>query len=168
MSEYAQGYMAVPDNVALLLGRFVYHAAWLDDALGEAVVLHSRTASNRDESPRGWAMSGDQLVKAVRALAVGYPSFEPLSTRLEAINVTRNRLVHGIWLWQENTVEVMKRDMGKGAPGFEIVTYSYARIEAAIAEYQDLHKIVDDLIYEFMFKNANDVAKNGAECELKE
>ena len=153
MSEYALGYMAVPDKVAILLGRLAYHAAWLDDALGEAVVLASRTAANRDESPSGWAMSGEQLVKAVRKLAIDYPSMDPLANRLEKVNIARNQLVHGVWLWQDDAVEVMKRALGKGPPTFDHATYPYEYLERLIGEYQYLHQAVDDFIYDFMKQN---------------
>ncbi len=149
----SNGWLAISDEVANLLGRFVYNAAWLDDVLGEAVVLGNPSATEMAESTPDWATSGDRLVAAVRGIAVPGPLVGMLADRLASLNETRNQLVHGVWLWSDDAVLVMKRALGKGERQVKYASYEYVFIEDVIREYQAVGKIADRLVEILMFNN---------------
>jgi hypothetical protein len=129
----------IPDHVAIVLGRFMYYAAWLDDVLGDVVVHGNWNVTADSSSTPGWAASGDALVTALRNLPepkIGVIGF--LADRLERNNPVRNQLVHGAWLCEPDKVVVVKRSMTKGERQSGHVTYTYAGIQALTAEYQML------------------------------
>jgi hypothetical protein len=139
-------WIPLPDSVACLLGRVVYYSTWLDDLLGEAVVLADPNSDETAEATPNWAASGDRLVSAVRAMPVEGSLPDDLADHLAALNVTRNLLVHGVWLWQDDHVLVMKRALRKGERHVEYDTLTYRQIEKVVARYQRVGGLVDRLI----------------------
>lgn len=148
-------WLPVPEAVATLLGRFTYYAAWLDDVLGEAVVLGNPDATELSESTPNWAGSGKALVAGVRSIRIDHPFIGDLADRLEGLNRTRNQLVHGVWMWKDDQVLVMKRSLSKGQRRVEYATYKYTEIEAVIEQYQQIGRIVDRLVALLMKGNSN-------------
>lgn len=145
-------WLPIPDHVAALLGRFTFYAAWLDDVLGEAVVLSNAALTEDSASTPGWASSGKQLVAAVRRIR--NDSFtNRLADRLESLNGVRNQLVHGVWLYQSDSVLVMKRSLTKGPRRTAYLTYTYAEIEALIDDYRHFGTIADRLVKILMEAN---------------
>jgi hypothetical protein len=145
--------MAISDDVANLLGRFVDNSAWLDDVLGEAVVLGNPAATEMAESTPDLAASGERLVAAVRGIQVPGPLAGMLADRLAKLNETRNHLVHGVWLWSDDAVLVMRRALGKGERQVKYASYKYAFIEDVIREYQVVGKLADRLVEILMSNN---------------
>ena len=151
-------WLDVPPYVAQLLGRFTYYASWLDDTLGEAVVIGNPHATEHAESTPGWARSGSQLVDAVLAIAPDQPVMQDIARRLGNLNVIRNQLVHGVWLWEDEKVMVMKRQLGKGQRSIAYATYTYVEIEGFIRNYQQLGGIADKLVEMLTKGNSSGVA----------
>lgn len=141
-----EGWIPIPDSVAALLGRFTYYASWLDDMLGEAVVLGSPNATHLGESTPDWAWSGKRLVSAVRSIPVYPPVSEQLAHRLDVLNESRNLLIHGVWLWKGSSVMVMKRGPGQGERHVEYATFYYDEIEELIRSYQALGALAERFV----------------------
>ena len=139
-------WIPLPDAVAALLGRVVFYATWLDDILGEAVVLATPDADHLAESTPDWAASGDRLVRAVRSMPIPGDLTEKMADYLESLNGWRNLLVHGVWLWQDDHVMVMKRAHGKGERHVDYGTLSYDQIEKVVSDYQHIGGIADRLV----------------------
>lgn len=154
MTDARDEWIPVPDDVALLLGRVMFYAAWLDDRIGEAVVLANPDATHLAESTPDWAQSGSRLVSAVRAITGFEQVTDQLADRLTALTVTRNLLVHGVWLWKDESVMVMKRSLAGGERHVDYATFTYAEIRDLIVHYQTLGKLVDRFI-EILRRNAN-------------
>jgi hypothetical protein len=145
-AEEAERWLPIPEPVAAVLGQLVYYAAWLDDVLGEAVVLGNPLATEAGDSTPGWASSGKALVQAVRSIQIDHPFIGDFADRLDRLNKMRNQFVHGVWLWRDDAVLILKRSLDKGPRLFDYVTYSYQDLEQIVAEYQALGKIADRLI----------------------
>lgn len=141
-----QEWIHLPDPVAVLLGRVIFYGAWLDDLLGEAVVLANPEATHLAESTPDWAQSGNRLVTAVRGIDGFKQVTDQLADRLAILTQTRNLLVHGVWLWKDESVMVMKRALDKGERHVDYATFSYDEIRDLIAHYQTLGKLVDRFI----------------------
>ncbi len=139
-------WIPLPDHVAVLLGRLTFYASWLDDVLGEAVVLSNPDATHLAASTPDWAASGTRLVAAVRAITVYPPVTGQLADRLAAVNGTRNLLVHGVWMWQDNAVMVMKRSLKSGERHVEYTTFTYQEIEELIDHYRVLGGFADRFV----------------------
>lgn len=139
-------WIPLPDSVAALLGRVVFYATWLDDLLGEAVVLAATDADHLAQSTPNWAASGDRLVKAVRDMPIPGDLTGKMADYLESMNGWRNLLVHGIWMWQDDHVMVMKRALGNGERRVDYGTLSYQQIEKVVADYQHIGRIADRLV----------------------
>jgi len=129
-------YLDVPDEVAVLLGRLAFYASWLEDILGDAVVVGNPDATLHAESTPNWAWGGERLADAVRAIPIDHEFPELIAARLEALSLTRNQLIHGVWLWKDDSVLVMKRNTGRGLRSVKYGTYTYTQLEAIIAEYR--------------------------------
>lgn len=140
-------WMPVPDAVALLLGRVTYYAAWLDDVLGDAIIASSLEASDASETTPGWASSGTQLVTALRRIDVGDTRVNDLAGtlagHLEDLNVIRYQLVHGVWLWDRDSVMVMKRSLNPGQRSVEYARFTYAELIELIANYRQLGHLAE-------------------------
>ncbi|WP_431072096.1 hypothetical protein [Microbacterium phyllosphaerae] len=139
-------WIPLPDAVAVLLGRLTFYSAWLDDVLGEAVVLANPDATHLGQSTPDWAASGKRLVAAVRGITVYPPVTEQLADRLAALVETRNHLVHGVWMWRDDAVMVMKRSMKPGERHVEYDRFSYQEILDLIRDYQVLGSFADRFV----------------------
>lgn len=146
MSDNPSDVPLIPDRVAVLLGRLAYHAAWLDDTLGDAVVVGNPSATHLAESTPSWARSGAQLIEAVRAIAIDHAFIDQLATRLEGLNAVRNQLIHGIWLWRDDSALVLKRSTGKGERSVDYATYTYADIDNLVEQYLRLQEIAERFV----------------------
>lgn len=136
----------VPDRAVLLLGRLTYYAAWLDETLSEVVVLGTPSRTVDSHSTPGWADSGTRLVDAVRRIDIGHPITSEFADRLSNLNEIRNQLVHGVWMWEQDRVRVMKRSLGKGPRASGYATYAYAEIEKYIVEYQEIGVLASEFV----------------------
>jgi hypothetical protein len=168
MAEDTRDWLPVSDDVARLLGRLLYYASWLDDVLGEAVVHGNPKATHLAESTPGWASSGKALVAAVRGIQVEHSLVDDIADRLDSLNAVRNQLVHGVWLWEKDTVMVMKRSLDPGERAIAYAQYTYAEIEAIIAQYQGLGKVADGLVSLLMKSNPASqlMSLNGPHCPI--
>lgn len=148
-----RAWIPIPDHVTVLLGRLVYYAAWLDDVLGEAVVHGTPGLTTDARTTPGWADSGARLVEAVRAIPVEHSFVGHMADRLAKVNASRNQLIHGVWLWQDDHVVVMKRVLGRGERMTAHATYTYEQIETLIEEYQHLGELADRWVTLLMESN---------------
>ncbi|MEV8173915.1 hypothetical protein [Microbacterium sp. NPDC079176] len=140
-------WIPLPDAVAVLLGRLTFYAAWLDDKLGDAVVMGNPEATHLAESTPDWAASGARLVAAVRGITAFAPVGDQLADRLAGLNQYRNLLVHGVWLWRRGAVMVVKRSLNSGGERMvEYDTLSYEEIEELVGDYQKLGKYADRFV----------------------
>lgn len=139
-------WIPLPNVVAGLLGRLTFYAAWVEDALGEAVVLSNPDATHRAESTPDWESSGRRLVAAVRGIKV-YPLVtEQLADRLNSLIEERNLLVHGVWMWRDEAVMVMKRSLSGGERYVECSTYSHDEIEDLTRHFQTLGRLAERFV----------------------
>lgn len=148
-------WLPIPDHVAALLGRVTFYAAWLDDVLGDAVVLGNPNATDSPASTPGWADSGQRLVSAVRGIKVPPPFtfVGRMADELASLTTIRNLLIHGGWLWKDDRVMVMKRSLDKTSRLHEYLTFTYDEIAAVIVRYQRLGKMADGLVKALMQNN---------------
>ena len=134
-------WLHLPDDVAILIERFLYYAGWLDDTLGEIVVHGNPDATHRAESTPGWAASGEGLLDAVQRIKGLRPeTVDDLAHNLALLNGIRNQLVHGVWLWKDDHVLLMKRSRDK--TGERTVDYgemTYAEIDELVETYKRLN-----------------------------
>lgn len=144
-------WMPVPDAVAIILGRITYYAAWLDDTLGEAVIASSLHFSDSSETTPGWAASGKQLVAALKRIDVGEPKVTEMAHEfadyLDDFNVTRNQLVHGVWLWDQDSVMVLKRSLGPGQRSADYARYSYTELLQLATRYQTIGNLAQRFVH---------------------
>lgn len=157
-------WLPIPDHVAALLGRVTFYAAWLDDVLGDAVVLGNPGATDVPASTPGWADSGQRLVAAVRGIQIPapYTFVGRIADELASLNATRNLLIHGVWLWKDGRVMVMKRSLDKTARLHEYLTFTYDEIVAVIDRYQRLGTMADRLVKALMENNPTHDAREEA------
>jgi hypothetical protein len=159
--QKSRQWLPIPDRVVVLLGRFVYYSAWLDDVMGEAVIHGNVSATALSDSTPGWASSGKALVAAVRLIQIDHQLIDDLADRLDILNAIRNQLVHGVWLWRDDSVMVMKRSLGKGERQVEYATFAYEEIEGVVEQYKELGEIVDRLVALLMKGNPASLERDG-------
>lgn len=139
--------MPIPDGVAVVVGRLIYYAAWLDDFVADAVIAGSLHESDESDTTPGWATSGKQLVAALRRIDVGQPQVTALANQLadhlENMNTMRNQLVHGVWLWESKSVMVMKRSLSPGRRSIDYARYTYSELLGLVAEYRRLGQLAE-------------------------
>jgi hypothetical protein len=134
-------WLDLPDDVAILIGRILYYAGWLDDTLGELVVHGNPDATHCAESTPGWAASGEGLVDAVRRIkGLRLETVDNLAHNLALLNGVRNQLVHGVWLWKDDRVLLLKRSLGKrGERTVDYGEMTYAEIKELVEAYKRLN-----------------------------
>ena len=147
MSSDHPEWIPLPDYAAVLLGRIAFYASWLDDTLGEIVAASGLEPSEDSARTPGWAASGERLVKALQSIDVGHEqanrAAHQLGTNLATLNPTRNQLLHGVWMWHEDAVFVMKRSLDPGPRHVGSARYTYADLTGLIVSYQQLGKLAD-------------------------
>jgi hypothetical protein len=140
-------WIPLPDEVAVLLGRLTFYAAWLDDKLGDAVVMGNPEATHLAESTPEWAQSGARLVAALRGITAYAPVADQIADRLAALNQVRNLLVHGVWLWRRGAVMVVKRSLDSGGERMvEYDTLTFEEIDEVVRDYRRLGKFADRFV----------------------
>lgn len=146
-SDQPHDWIPLPDFAAVILGRIAFYASWLDDTLGLIVAASSLELSEDSRHTPDWAASGGRLVKALQGVDVGDEQANRLAhqlgTNLASLNPTRNQLLHGVWMWRDDAVFVMKRSLGAGQRHVSYARYTYKQLNRIVESYQQLGKLAD-------------------------
>lgn len=144
----AKRWLNLPDEVAILMGRFMYYASWLDDSLGEIIVYGNPDVTHDTETSLDWSASGRLLVDAIRRVKLlSRENIDNLADNVEALNYYRNHLVHGTWLWKDDHVLFIKRSLGrKGERTVDYGQMTYVEIEELVDDYKRMCVIAGELV----------------------
>lgn len=151
MQMDARDWRPIPDDVALALGRVVFYAAHVDAAFSNAILARSPNATMLSSSVPQWAESGDQLVKALRAIRPHDDAIDEMADRLKELNEIRNQLVHGAWLIGDVGNVTMRRLRSKTGTRRSILqSHTLAELEELVDRYKELGRRVDELNLTFI------------------